>query len=266
MGGVNDELLFKFVKNKISSRIIQATKKLRSFVKTVKRKFQIMEEKKWAYEIVNGKAIIPQGTKKIVPNAFYDCEELRSVEIPEGVTHICENAFRCCTNLHKVTLPESLEYIDDRAFAHCPALGELTIGDRIKEISHGAFYRSTIDGITIYKEEPTEEMIYALVCPTKIKRKVIVPDIAKYFKVIDNFSRSHKDVADCNKEALRNFMEDCSGVTYDMLKEEEEKREEERKEQERKEVEKKEKKNNRKMLFVAIVLLLLAWIMALMAR
>ena len=35
-GGVNDELLFKFVKNKISSRIIQATKKLLSFVKTKK--------------------------------------------------------------------------------------------------------------------------------------------------------------------------------------------------------------------------------------
>ena len=36
MGGVNDELLFKFVKNKISSRIIQATKKLLFFVKTKK--------------------------------------------------------------------------------------------------------------------------------------------------------------------------------------------------------------------------------------
>ena len=221
-----------------------------------------MEEKKWAYEIVNGKAIIPQGTKKIVPNAFCDCEELISVEIPEGVTHICEYAFGRCTNLQEVILPESLEYIDECAFIHCTALGELTIGDRIKEISEDAFYGSTIDGITIYKEEPTGKMIFAI-AKAKIRGKVIVSGIDKYVKAIDNFNWKWYDD---NKEALINIMEDCGGVTYDMLKEEEEKREEERKEQERKEVEKKEKQNNRKMLFVAIVLLLLAWVMALMAR
>ncbi len=198
-----------------------------------------MEEKKWAYEIVNGKAIIPQGTKKIVPNAFYGCEELISVEIPEGVTHICECAFRSCTNLQEVILPESLEYIDDCAFAHCPALGELTIGDRIKEISEDAFYNSTIDGITIYKEEPTGEMIYAI-AKAKIRGKVIVPGIDKYVKAIDNFNWSKW--YDDKKKTLINIMEDCGGVTYDMFKE-----------YEKEEKIKAQKKEDRKNLKIAII-------------
>lgn len=43
------------------------------------------------YEVKNGVGIIPQGTKKVVAEAFKDCKELTAIEIPEGVTSICKS-------------------------------------------------------------------------------------------------------------------------------------------------------------------------------
>ena len=143
-----------------------------------------------------------------------------------------------CTSLQEVTLPESLEYIDEWAFNSCTALGELTIGDRIKEISEDAFIHSTIDSITMYKEEPTGKMIFAI-AKAKIRGKVIVPGIDKYVKAIDNFNWKWYDD---EKKALINIMEDCGGVTYSMFKE-----------YEKEEKIKAQKKADRKNLKIAII-------------
>ena len=170
-----------------------------------------MEEKKWAYEIVNGKAIIPQGTKKIVANAFRGCKELTSVEIPEGVTHICEYAFYDCERLQEVILPESLEYIDTWAFAYCKSLGDITIGNNIKGINEEAFCHSSIDSISCFKEEPFGDLLKAV--NYKGIRKVIISDIANYARALETHRISEFGFGETRKEFINKF-EDCGGVTY----------------------------------------------------
>ena len=199
-----------------------------------------MEEKKWAYEIVNGKAIIPQGTKKIVANAFRKCKELISVEIPEGVTVICEHAFDDCINLENITLPKSLEYIDRYAFSCCESLRELTIGDKIKNIDSNAFSCSAIHCITCYKEEAFEPLLEAIGEYGSVN-KVIVPNIAKYAEAL-RF-----------RDTSNTTFEDFGGMTYHTyLKIQREEEQKAREAEEKAE----EKKRNKQMICVAIVMLL----------
>ena len=219
-----------------------------------------MEEKKWAYEIVNGKAIIPQGTKKIVPDAFKNCKELTSVEIPEGVTHICKYAFNGCERLQDVTLPESLEYIDDNAFGDCKSLGDITIGNNIKGIARLAFNGSTIDSISCFKEEPFDDLLTAVQFGNI--RKVIISYMANYAQALETqelFTSSWS-----REEYIKKF-EDCGGVTHEMWKElkrrEVIKAREEQREKQIKAIEAEEKaekkKSNKQMICVAIVMLLI---------
>ena len=198
-----------------------------------------MEEKKWAYEIVDGKAIIPPGTKKIVAKAFKNCRGLTSVEIPEGVTAICEHAFEDCVLLQEVTLPKSLEYIDYNAFHNCKSLRELTIGDKIKNIDSWAFNYSGISCITCYKEEAFEPLLRA--AEDNAVAKVIVPNIAKYAEAIRFCDTSNTTYED---------FEGMTYYTYVRLQREEEQKAREAEEKA------KEKGSNKAMIWVAIVMLL----------
>jgi hypothetical protein len=88
---------------------------------------------------VDGKKI-----KKIMDNAFSNCENLISVVIPEGVTVIGNEAFNWCSNLEKVVIPESVVAIGEYAFAHCYKLADLTIPDVVC-IGARAFYCTDLD-------------------------------------------------------------------------------------------------------------------------
>ena len=54
------------------------------------------------YEIKDGVAIIPEGTKEIESRAFEDCTDLTSVVIPNSVERIGNSAFSGCTALTDV--------------------------------------------------------------------------------------------------------------------------------------------------------------------
>ena len=56
------------------------------------------------YEIKDGVAIIPEGTKEIGNKAFNKCTELTSIVIPKSVTSIGQGAFNFCSNLQKITV------------------------------------------------------------------------------------------------------------------------------------------------------------------
>jgi hypothetical protein len=45
------------------------------------------------FEIKDGVAVIPEGTKKIADNAFYGCTLLTNIVIPKSVTKIEDGAF-----------------------------------------------------------------------------------------------------------------------------------------------------------------------------
>lgn len=93
--------------------------------------------------------IIQEGTTKIGDLAFYDCVNLKSIEIPNSVEVIGESAFYNCSNLKdintnyqnaKSSFPNSIKKIEGWAFTFCSNLTSLTIPDSIEEIGKHAFY------------------------------------------------------------------------------------------------------------------------------
>lgn len=56
-------------------------------------------------------------TKKIGRMAFYDCDELKKVEIPEGFEIIEKKAFAECDSLKEIRIPASIKKIGENAFA-----------------------------------------------------------------------------------------------------------------------------------------------------
>ena len=59
--------------------------------------------------------------------AFYECINLRTLDIPEGVTTIGNGAFYGCAYLDSIVLPASMQSIADNGFAHCAKLSAMTV-------------------------------------------------------------------------------------------------------------------------------------------
>lgn len=66
--------------------------------------------------------VTPKGAKGIDVMAFYQCNELESIEFNEGIEYINGDAFAQSANLKSVTLPESLEDLHTYAFRACNAI------------------------------------------------------------------------------------------------------------------------------------------------
>ena len=82
--------------------------------------------------------VIPDGVKKIAPNAFANCSRIGSVYIPDSVTEIGEKAFENCQFLRKVRLPKGLERIAPYTFKHCVSLDDIRLPESLKIIDECA--------------------------------------------------------------------------------------------------------------------------------
>ena len=78
--------------------------------------------------------------------AFYECNNLLSVEISNGVTSIGREVFGGCSNLENIRIPNSVVYIDVEAFFRCSRLESINVEE-------GNKYYANIDGILINKEQ-----------------------------------------------------------------------------------------------------------------
>lgn len=83
--------------------------------------------------------IIPEGTTKINPLAFYYKTEIESIYIPESVTYIGNQAFAGCFGLKTITIPDSVKTIESRAFNCCISLESVNIPKTISLASSDAF-------------------------------------------------------------------------------------------------------------------------------
>ena len=65
--------------------------------------------------------VFPRTVKRIHPEAFLTCENLKSIIIPEGITSIGEAAFTN-SGLVEVKISKTVESIDERVFSYCKSL------------------------------------------------------------------------------------------------------------------------------------------------
>ena len=72
-------------------------------------------------------------------SAFYNCKNLKEVNIPVGVVTIGTSAFNGCTSLPSVTIPDGVSIIDRGTFQGCSALTSVTIPNTVIEIGVSAF-------------------------------------------------------------------------------------------------------------------------------
>lgn len=79
------------------------------------------------YEIKNGVGLIPEGETTIKKEAFYGCDDLKSVEIPASVTSIFAMAFNRCRNLESITIPKNISMIGLEAFSGCGSLTSIVV-------------------------------------------------------------------------------------------------------------------------------------------
>ncbi len=71
--------------------------------------------------------------------AFYECENLKEVNLPESIENIHSYAFYHCKSLESITLPESVGTIESGAFEKCEKLNDIQHSGKIYNISSTAF-------------------------------------------------------------------------------------------------------------------------------
>lgn len=135
------------------------------------------------FEIKDGVAIIPEGTRAINYEEFKDCTELKSVTIPQSVSIIGFCAFNGCSGLTRIvvedgnpffdsrddcnaviesdtnilysgcqttTIPASVESIQNEAFQDCTTLTSIDIPEGVELIGVRAFAGCTgLERVTI---------------------------------------------------------------------------------------------------------------------
>jgi cell surface protein len=62
---------------------------------------------------------IPGNISEIGTDAFYECKELKKVNLEEGVERINGGAFLFCEKLNDITVPSTVNYIGNQAFDYC---------------------------------------------------------------------------------------------------------------------------------------------------
>ncbi|CAJ1956717.1 unnamed protein product [Cylindrotheca closterium] len=85
------------------------------------------------------RAHIHPTVKKIEPNAFSDCKELRFVEFSDGLEVIGHRAFYRCAQLAFVRLSSTTKKIETGAFRSCKKLKHVLFNDGLEELGTSAF-------------------------------------------------------------------------------------------------------------------------------
>ncbi|MCH5199031.1 MAG: leucine-rich repeat protein [Oscillospiraceae bacterium] len=110
---------------------------------------------------IEGRVTVVDGTKVIGKSSFYNCSNIKSVEIPgtvekiqydafahaglseiifhEGLREIADGAFSYMWYAASIDLPDSLETIGNRAFYNCIRLKTVNLGSGVKTVGGGAF-------------------------------------------------------------------------------------------------------------------------------
>ncbi|MBQ6843372.1 MAG: leucine-rich repeat protein, partial [Agathobacter sp.] len=88
-------------------------------------------------EIIN--VVISDEISSIGNYAFYNCENIKTINIPNGVNQIGSDAFRGCKRLSNITIPKGVTAIGYQTFS-CSGIKSIDIPETVTTIDYGAFY------------------------------------------------------------------------------------------------------------------------------
>lgn len=91
-----------------------------------------------------------EGVSMIKPYAFYECKNLKSVQLPDTCSRVGTYAFYGCKNLKSVHLPDTCSRVDGYAFEYCTGLEELDVGNTTDYLGEYSFaYCSNLKTINL---------------------------------------------------------------------------------------------------------------------
>ena len=125
------------------------------------------------FEIKDGAAIIPEGTREIHINAFLGCSSLTNIIIPESVKSIRCHAFFRCSSLTSISIPKSVTIIEEAAFADCTSLTSIVVEE-------GNPIYDSRDNCNAIIETATNTLIKGCSSPTSINIPSSVTSIRKF--------------------------------------------------------------------------------------
>lgn len=83
--------------------------------------------------------------------AFYECTDLRRVQLPQYLRSIEDEAFGLCENLEEINIPDSVTHIGKGAFEGTLALGKVVLPSKLAALPEGLFYDSGVREVTLPK-------------------------------------------------------------------------------------------------------------------
>ncbi len=102
--------------------------------------------------------VINEGCTNISQNAFYECDNIVSVDLPDTIEKIDDYAFYYCKSLQSINIPDSVISIGDSTFSNCILLEECFEFSNLASIGFWAFYNC--DKLTAVSIECTKLYIF----------------------------------------------------------------------------------------------------------
>ncbi len=106
------------------------------------------------------KQVIVEKGITTIDGTFYNCNNLKRVQLPEGLKCIDGDAFTNCISLTDINIPYGVEIIGNAAFNNCKSLKEVTLPDSIMSIGFDAFSETSIPGWNVNDEKSENEAFY----------------------------------------------------------------------------------------------------------
>jgi len=87
-----------------------------------------------------------QGDTTIGKRAFYNCKNIKTIDLGDGKTSLSEGCFTGCSEVQEINIGNGVDIIPDNAFSACTKLTTVDFGDTITSIGNGAFKGTNLTG------------------------------------------------------------------------------------------------------------------------
>lgn len=119
--------------------------------------------------------VLEAGITYIGEAAFFGCTNIQSIELPSTVTGLGPAAFGNCYDLSEAILNEGLENLPDYVFQNTE-LPQITIPASVKTMSSLAFFRCSLEDISVNSANPSYSSQNGVLFSKDMKTLLIYPE------------------------------------------------------------------------------------------